>query len=171
MSRWHFTKPRQANCRVGRKGVLVYYYIQMAPVPDSAVICAKCGKHSGILYYVPETGEVWICKKCLPIVFARGEEVEVSDDWVERAKKIYLTTIEWAYQPYVCVHDDFEWEYREGIAFYTIPRMCIRKLQPIREGKKFTKQYLRRFGDKYGRARDPESFLVFFCEEHGMLEE
>lgn len=72
--------------------------------PYSAVICTKYGKYSGTLYYVPETGEVWICKKCLPIVFARGEEVEVSDDGKDRWKWIYYDTIVWIpedEQPYI----------------------------------------------------------------------
>lgn len=63
--------------------------------------------------------------------FTRWEEVEVKSDTINQwYKKIYLTTIDWAAEPYITVWTASEESFIKWEKFYPISWKYIRKLQP-----------------------------------------
>lgn len=77
--------------------------------------------------------------------FTRGEVVEVrGHDGKEWQKRIYLTTVQGAVNPYTCVYGGYEEEFKKGEPFDTARWAQIRKLQPK------TILTLQEIADKFG---------------------
>jgi hypothetical protein len=69
----------------------------------------------------------WLEKNC---AFKKGETVEVKDYEVGLwEKRIFLTDIEGANHPYICVAEDDEDDFRAGDAFSITPWKYIRKIE------------------------------------------
>ena len=61
-------------------------------------------------------------------LYERGQRVLVSDNKVDWEEKIYLTTIEWAMYPYICVLTISEEEYEKWECFGSLERKFIKPL-------------------------------------------
>lgn len=70
------------------------------------------------------------------IEYSYGEEVEVSLNYHDWEKRIFVGYIKNAIEPIICVSDGFENQFKNGDKFYTHEWRYIRKIQPTLSGRK-----------------------------------
>lgn len=96
------------------------------PITEEVLCWKECFEATSVIDVEEAVDRIW--------QYERGEKVLVSNDNNKWEQKIYLTTIEWAYKPYICVCCWNEYYFNNGDKFEIFERKYIKPLEePIKE--------------------------------------